>query len=172
MSTEDIVNEDIQDKLINKNMRSTTIDSAMLIVARDAKRSPDDWKFKGLGLQLSLLGLAEIQALRVSQLAGMVYNLEKEVFKDKNLREMEPKKIVEMYQMATRALTESANYVKSTIDTVKWADIETQLIALSGKEGISNTTHDTDISGVADKLLQHITQLSKDRNKSTNNDQG
>ena len=60
------------------DLTSPTIEHALELVDRQAD-SLESWRVKGLGLRLVLFGLAEVQALRLSRLAGMVYKLEEEL---------------------------------------------------------------------------------------------
>jgi hypothetical protein len=133
-----------------------TIDEALALVDRKAT-SIEGWKVKGLGLRLVLLGLAEVQALRLSKLAGLVYEVEGRLIDDETIAELEPKQLFQLYQLSTKALTESSDFVERTLKNVQWNDIEAELLQAKAsqlsEEDASISTSD------AKDLLAMLSQL-------------
>ena len=123
----------ILDKTTNT---APTIDEALAIVDTKAE-SFNDWKSKGLGLRLVLLGLAEVQSLRLSKLAGMVYEIEGQLLDKEKIRNLEPKQLFHLYQLTSKALVESSDFVERTLRTTDWAEMESGLLQVKAKEAAS-----------------------------------
>lgn len=124
---------------------SPTMDQAMGYVDRKADTF-ESWRIKGLGLQLVLMGLAEVQALRMSKLAGMVISLEDKLMNKEMLRNLEPKQLFSLYRMSTEALESSSNFVERTIKNMNWKEVEGQLVeaqAAEASEGDGSLVRET-----------------------------
>lgn len=130
-----------------------TIEYALDIVRKPAN-SFGDWRVKGLGLQLTLFGLAEKHAERVSKLSRTVIQLEDVVFDPATLREIEPSKVVALYQMSVQALRDSSEYIRSTLGSMDWNNVEAQLIQMSTE--IAAEAGDSNISEIANELIKRM----------------
>ncbi len=143
-------------------LESPTIEKALLLVDQPAE-TLENWRVKGLGLRLVLMGLAEVQALRLSRLAGMVYRLEEELLDQEKIRTLEPKMLFGLYNMASKSLTESSEFVERTLKSMNWADLETELLQLKvqdttkGKQGIGSED--------SAELLSFIARLKAQKDK-------
>jgi hypothetical protein len=107
-----------------------------------------DWKVKELGLRFMLFGLAEVQAVRISRLANLVYKMEGQVFSEETLSSLkgDPRKQLELYRLGVESIKDSSTYVKQTIESMNWDSIEAQLLQISAHEQISsNSTNEEDI---------------------------
>ena len=120
-------------------LESPTIEHALGLVDRQAD-SLESWRVKGLGLRLVLFGLAEVQALRLSRLAGMVYKLEEELLDSEKIRTLEPKMLFGLYQMSSKALTESSEFVERTLKAMNWSDLETELLQVKAQAATQDKT--------------------------------
>jgi hypothetical protein len=134
-----------------------TIEDALQLVGGKAD-SFEGWKMKGLGLRLVLMGLAEMQALRLSKLAGMVFKVEKILIDEDNIRNLEPKQLFALYQMTTRALTESSEFVERTLKSVQWGDLETELLQAKAKQQSGGNSSGIDAQA-AEELLTTLARL-------------
>lgn len=133
----------------NDTNTSPTMDQAMGFVDRKAD-SFESWRIKGLGLQLVLMGLAEVQALRMNRLAGMVIGLEEKLMNKEMLRNLEPKQLFSLYRMSTEALEASSTFVERTVKNVNWKEMEAQLMEAQAAE---TQEGDAGINDAADDLL-------------------
>jgi hypothetical protein len=135
----------------------TTIDNALELV-NTAPIDFNSWRIKELGLTLTLFGLAEQQAARIQKLSTLVFNLEQEVFSTENIRELEPAKLLNLYKLGTEALRDSSQYIKDTIKSVDWTQVESQLIqaATNGDKEVTNSIGSDNISSVINELLSKI----------------
>jgi hypothetical protein len=115
------------------DLTSPTIENALGLIDRKAE-TLESWRIKGLGLRLVLMGLAEVQALRLSRLAGMVYTLEEELFDPEKIRTFEPKMLIGLYQMSSKALSESSEFVERTLKGMDWSSLETELLQVKAQE--------------------------------------
>jgi hypothetical protein len=129
-----------------------TIDDALKLVEKKGDTF-DSLQIKGLGLRLVLLGLAEVQALRMSRLAGMVYRIEEKLLTEDTLEKLEPKQLFSLYNMSTRALVESSEYVERTLKGVDWSEIEAQLMTAKGADLKSEANADGNLKDVSEDLL-------------------
>lgn len=137
--------------------RSPTLDYAISLVAGQSA-SYNQWRLKELGLQFALFGLAEVQALRIQQLASLVYKLEKQVFSDDIIDDLDPKRLVDLYRMGISAINESSAYVNSTLKSMDWAQIETMLLQMQASEasGSSAANNDQVVSELAARILSTL----------------
>lgn len=136
---------------------TSTIDNALKLV----ETIPVDfnsYRTKELGLTLTLFGLAEMQSKRIQKLSTLVFNLEQEVFSTENIRELEPAKLLNLYKLGTEALRDSSQYIKDTIKSVDWTQVESQLIqaATNGDKEVTNSVGSDNISSVINELLSKI----------------
>lgn len=133
----------------NDTNTSPTMDQAMGFVDRKAD-SFESWRIKGLGLQLVLMGLAEVQALRMNRLSGMVISLEEKLMNKEMLRNLEPKQLFSLYRMSTEALEASSTFVERIVKNVNWKEMEAQLMEAQAAE---TQEGDAGINAAADDLL-------------------
>ena len=122
----------------------------------------EGWKLKGLGLRLVLLGLAEVQALRLSSLAGIVYELEGKLLDDEIIRNLEPKQLFQLYQLATKSLVESSDYIERTLKATNWSEMETELLQVKARQ-VSGESEETQLdAATAQELLGHLARMQQD----------
>ena len=138
---------------------SPTIDGALMLVGKKAQ-DYEGWKLKGLGLRLVLLGLAEMQALRLSSLAGIVYELEGKLLDDEIIRNLEPKQLFQLYQLATKSLVESSDYIERTLKATNWGEMETELLQAKAKQ-VSGSEETQLDSATAQELLGHLARMQQ-----------
>lgn len=144
--------------------KSPTIEKALELVDRQADNL-ETWRIKGLGLRLVLLGLAEVQALRVSRLGGMVYKLEEELLNTEKIRTLEPKLLFGLYNLAAKSLTESSEFIERTLKTVDWSAMETELLQVKAQEA-NKTTEGIDAAD-SEEILSFIAQMKARKDKET-----
>lgn len=144
------------DNILDSLNENKTIKYAMKLIDRPASQL-SEFKVKELGLQLVLFGLAEVQAMRVNQLAGLVFSMEKLVFDNDNLRELEPKKLIDLYRIGIDSLRETSEYVKSTLKTIDWAAVESQLLTIQTDVSHNDTTmSDSDVRRITNELVRNM----------------
>lgn len=114
------------------------------------------WKAKTLGLQMVLLGLAEVQALRVSNLSGTVVKLEKEVFKEENLKDLDLNTLVALYELANKSLGVSSDFIKDTLRRTDWDRFEDQIFDLKEKAKAIEHKDTVEVDEVANELLKRL----------------
>jgi len=137
-------------------VESTTITKALELVEKSAATT-EEWRSKSLGLQFVLLGLAEVNALRVKSLSAIVYHLEQKVFDPTTFETLEPRQQMSMYKVATQSLNETSEYVKDTLKHINWAEVENNLVSLQvrgNKPG--GNAEDKQLADVAGDLLNNI----------------
>ena len=142
--------------LDEKNL-SPTIQDALELIDGKAENF-ESWKLKGLGLRLVLLGLSEVQALRLSKLSGLVFRLEGELLDPKKIAELEPKQLFQLYQLSTKALSESSEFVERTLKATDWSNLETELLTVKAKEASANNQSGLD-TATAQELLSALAQM-------------
>ena len=118
--------------IFDKDGKVPAIEEALKLVARDANTF-EDWKTKGLGLRLAILGLAGAQTQRMSKLAGMVVNIEDKLLNKEVINELEPKHLFQLYQLATKSLSESYEFVERSLKNANWSEIETELLQVKAQ---------------------------------------
>lgn len=139
---------------------NATIDQAIKLIDV-SPTSANAIKAKQIGLQLTLLGLAEIQALRIRNLAVAAYKLEQKLYSAEKLEQLDPRKLLQTYEALNIALNEAITYVKG-VDTNSWKDLETHLITLiadSGqKSGMTEEelAEQREVSNVAKDMLMRV----------------
>ena len=143
----------------NETEVSPTMGQAMEFVDRKADNF-EAWRIKGLGLQLVLFGLAEVQAQRMGNLSGLVTLLEKKLLNRDMLRTLEPKQIFALYRMSTEALTEASGFVERTVKNINWKEIEAQLLEVSAAD--ATTEGDVTVAAAADDLLAILSRASSE----------
>ena len=148
--------------IIDVNLASPTIEKALALVDRQADNM-ENWRIKGLGLRLVLMGLAEVQALRLSRLAGMVYSLEEELLDPEKIRTLEPKMLFGLYSMASKSLAESSEFIERTLKATDWTALETELLQVKSQE-VSKNKAGIGIDDSAE-LLSFIAKLKAQKDK-------
>lgn len=132
-----------------------TITTALNFVGKRGD-SYEAWKIKALGLRQVLLGLAEVQALRISKLSGMVYRLEEELMGEEKLRELDPKQLYGLYRTATEQMQVASDYITQTLKSTNWSDFEGELLQSKASE-LSESAD----SGIADISGDLLTALAR-----------
>ncbi|CAH9017379.1 conserved hypothetical protein [Vibrio phage 150E35-1] len=152
LTTKYIVNPDTDN--------NATIDKGIALIDTSPD-SPNSIKAKSVGLQLTLLGLAEIQALRIRNLAVAAYNIEKELYSPEKLQNLDPRKLLSTYEALNSALNEAINYVKG-VNNSNWRSIETDLMTLLATEVDESSLTDEQlterraVSSLAQDLLAEL----------------
>jgi hypothetical protein len=143
----------ILDKETNK---VPTIQSALDLVGQHGE-TIESWKTKALGLRQVLLGLAEVQALRISNLAGMVVKLEEELLSDQTIRELEPKQMFGLYRTATEQMQFASEYITTALKSMNWDDFQTSLLQAKAHE-VSQKS-DSGLSEMSGELLAALSRM-------------
>ena len=114
-----------------------TIDQALELVAQD-NRDLSSWKIKTLGLRQVLLGLAEVQSLRLSRLSTLVYLIEGEIMKRATLEGLDPRQLFALYRLTTETMKDASDYVQDVVRNVNWSEFESELLLMaSSQTGVS-----------------------------------
>lgn len=142
-------------KLNRRIKTNPTIQNAMNLVT-GSEVDLNRWKAKTLGLQMVLLGLAEVQALRVSNLSGTVVKLEKEVFKEENLKDLDLNTLVALYELANKSLNLSSDFIKDTLRRTDWDQFEDQIFDLKEKAKAIEHDNTVEVDEVANELLKRL----------------
>jgi len=145
-----------------------TIDNALKIVTSDSEASPNNVKNTNVGLSLVLLGLAEKQAARLVHLTKVTQDLEKRVFSDATLSQLDERTLLGMYKLSVEALNTSSSYIQQTLNTLKWKDLEMALIEMAARTDVETGTKE--LTGVASELLQELAKYSQSKQQSQNID--
>ena len=140
---------------MNKPVNESIIEQAKELTERKSS-TYRNIRAKGASFQLAQLALAEVFTKRLVKLGSTVVQLEDEVFKADNLKDLEPDQILRLYNMANKALMHSADYVQKVTNQVDWADLEAQLVSLSEDKG---DKVDMDVSRGAEYLLRRLSEL-------------
>lgn len=134
---------------------SVTIDKAVSLI--DDSKASNNIKTKETGLQLALLGLAEVHLSRLSHLSGAVLRLEKEVFREENLNSMDPRKIVDLYRMSVDALNNSSSYIKGVLSSINVNNLQLSLVSAEEAQiSKEDSSKKADASRVANDLLKQL----------------
>jgi len=141
----------IKNILINGETNRTINDAIKVVDDSGSSLNISNIRDKKLGLKLVLLGLAEIQALRISNLSGKIYALENEVFSIENMKELDPRRLTELYNTAVTSMRDATEYVKNTVNSFQWDELELSVAS----ESVS-TDKDSDVSDIAAKLLDEL----------------
>lgn len=140
-----------------------TIEYASKLVEKEG-HSFQDFKTRALGLQLIILGLAEVHAQRISLLSKAAIDLEDKVFSEQHLRSLAPEQYVGMYKLCNESLSRSTDFVKSTLSTVSWDKIEAELVRLKALEESSSMASaggTADLAATAEQLIKSLAELKK-----------
>ena len=134
---------------------SVTIDKAVSLI--DDSKASNNIKTKETGLQLALLGLAEVHLSRLSHLSGAVLRLEKEVFREENLNSMDPRKIIDLYRMSVDALNNSSSYIKGVLSSINVNNLQLSLVSAEEAQiSKEDSSKRADASRVANDLLKQL----------------
>jgi hypothetical protein len=107
------------------------------------------------------MGLAEVQALRISKLAGMVYALEEQLLDPEKIRTLEPKMLFGLYQVSVRALNDSSEFVERTLKSIDWNSLEAELLHARAQQVSDNKASLG--SEESAELLSFIAQMKAER---------
>jgi len=144
--------------ILTDDYSNTTMSTAIKLVDRE-QTSDTAWRSKELGLNLVLLGLAEVQALRLSQLSGLVYQLEQRVFSDETLRELDARKLIDVYRLGVESMNDAAAYVKGAVKAADWEKIELDLMTMAKSESTDTARQGESTAEIASALLAEMAKL-------------
>lgn len=145
--------------IISDDFSNTTMSTAIKLVDRE-QNEDTAWRSKELGLNLVLLGLAEVQALRLSQLSGLVYQLEQRVFSEETLRDLDARKLIDVYRLGVESLNDAASYVKGAVKSADWEKIELDLMTMSKQTGETSGQQES-TAELASVLLAEMAKLKQ-----------
>lgn len=131
---------------------SKPLDYALDLV-QDSGVSYVDWKKRNLGLQLSLLGLAGVQAKRVSTLLNLTQNLEGELLEVNSLAGMKDEEKIKLYEVVSRNQRDAMDFVRQIITGTDWSKIEGELASFQAKKDADTML---DLPEGSDMILQQI----------------
>lgn len=135
-----------------------TIEDAVKLI--QSSTGTTSCKNKEIGFHMILLGLAEVNTLRIARLAPVVFQLEKMVFAPDVIQNIDPRGVVELYKLAVNAMTASAESVKATISNMNWETLELQLLSKS-EDLNKKSTNGIDTTKLASELLLQLSSKSK-----------
>lgn len=148
------------------NSSPSTIEAGLNLISEKPKISDltlAKLQVKELGLSVILLGLAEKSAERIGRLQKVIDKLEKEIFDTHIIDSLTDDEKVERYNMAVEAISASANYIKNTVNSINWDDLEVRLAQISanlsyegGDSQYSSKMEESQIRDVARQLLSEI----------------
>lgn len=141
MSTELVSNNN--GEVITPEGKNRTIEYGMKLLAC-SPQAPSAVIAKQVGLQLVLLGMSEIQAKRISNLAIAAYELEQRLYAPEIIQSIDTKKLLSTYQAVSTALEQSLQYVTAT-QAMDWSAINTKLKSvISANEGAIQSDPEAD----------------------------
>lgn len=141
--------------IVNSYDSNTTIDKAISLIDYPANK-PNAIKAKAVGLQLTLLGVAEVQALRIKNLVIAAYKLEQELYSPEKIEQMEPRKLLATYEALNGVLADAVDYIKSVSSKFDWKELQDNLTTLAVE--LDDVAEDRDedtkrMTDVANELL-------------------
>lgn len=156
--------DETKKRIIDEEKQSLkTLDQALDLVSAPAT-SVNQWKIKGLGLQQALLGLAELQCLRLSKLGVLIYTLEEKLLDPDFINSVDdPKMIFSLYRLVMESLEQSSEYVNTVLKGVNWTDFESNFLIATADKATSGTSKD--VGSLAKDLLVIAAQLQSAENE-------
>jgi len=112
-------------------------------------------KAKGLGLNLVLLALAEVQSKRICNLSNVILLLENKVFDQDSMKNLDGSEAIGHYTMASKALENASNYVKQITNFTDWELLESQLTTVT-----EDDDSDVKVSEAAKFFLKKVAKLN------------
>lgn len=140
-----------------KEEEKGTIDYALDFVNHRNNNTFDNYRVKGLGLQLTLLGVAETQAERLAKMTEHIQSLDEQVFTEETFSNLKPHELVSLYKFVNGNILETTEYIKSVLSGLNWSKLETDLINVSTQDYAEDV--DEDVAAVAGEILKHITEI-------------
>ena len=156
--------DDAVKKIIDKDSKSLkTIDQSLELVSLPAT-NVNQWKIKGLGLQQALLGLAELQCLRLSKLGVLIYSLEEKLLDPDFINAVDdPKMLFSLYRLVMESLEQSSEYVNVILKNTDWTSFESNFLLATADKATSGTSKD--VGSLAKDLLVIAAQLQSAENE-------
>lgn len=155
---------DSENIIVDEQDRNHTIDAGIKLINSSGQLT-STVRAKSVGLKLVLLGMAEINALRIANLATAAFRLEQRLYSPEVINKLDPRKLLDTYMALSEVLKDSIGYVQGIEKGTNWAEIESQLEALSKLdtevkigEGEDATKSKAEVSKVARELLSIITK--------------
>ena len=146
----------MQNSIIDEELNQVpAIEEALDLVSTPA-HTFDDWKIRGLGLTQVLLGLAQVQSLRLSRLASLVYKLEGKLIDSETIDKMDTSQLIGLYRLVNVAVEQSSEYIRGIVKETDWTKMEADLLTSSVNK---NQNVPQDLQKVARELLPLLAQL-------------
>ena len=152
--------------IVSVNNRNSTIDEGIRLLDIPGDLSVTI-RAKAAGLQLTLLGLAEIQALRIQNLAIAAYRLEQKLYSMETIDALDPRKLMNTYEALNTALSSAISYV-SKMGGMDFKGLEETLFKLAQEDparmSADESANETrrEVASVARDLLAELTDPSND----------
>ena len=151
------------DHIINDYQSNSTIDKAIQLIDHPCTMQ-NGIKAKAVGLQLTLLGVAEVQALRIKNLVIAAYKLECQLYDPKKMQDLEPRKLLATYEALNTVLSDAINYIKG-MSKFDWKELQDNLTTLvieldAETEGNRVSTGTQEVSDLASSLLAGLSGKS------------
>ena len=147
------------DDIINTNTQTaTTIDQALKLVSLPGK-DLSLWRIKSLGLRQVLLGLAEVQSLRLSRLSTLVYLIEQQIANKAELGNLEAKQLFALYRLTTESLKDASDYVQSIVKGMDWKDFEAELLMAVANETTDTKGDTQELREASKEILMALSQM-------------
>lgn len=118
-------------------------------------------KSKDIGLQILMLGLAESAANSVHRLSEAKVKLEKILFDVDVLTSLTDDQKIERYSLALNSISQSANFIKSTTNSIDWNTVEVQLLKMASSGSGEEEFNDISREDLSDKASELLKELSK-----------
>lgn len=119
--------------MANNTPFAQTLEKGLGLVNTSVKSDINLKKLKGkeVGLNILLLGMAEIEANRIKFLSEAINTLEKDIFDPLVLENLSDDQKIERYSLALQTVTGSTNFIKNTVNKIDWNAIELNLLSLA-----------------------------------------
>jgi hypothetical protein len=115
-----------------------------------------DFRARELGLDIVLLGLAEIQASRISKLSSVVELIEDKLIDESVIRELPTDRLLDLYSISKESLDSSRLCIQQVLNKVNWNQLEAQSLMAQSGDMSTKSSPDQDVSRIAREILEKL----------------
>ena len=124
-----------------------------------------EFRIRGLGLKKILLEYSVVNALRLSRLSALAYQLEERISDPVFLNSLSPGQLGYIYKLITDSMKDASSFIQETVTKTDWQNLESDiLLEITQSDTEKNPLAQKDLELLAKDVLLRLAQTTPRNN--------
>lgn len=145
-----------------QNLESSTLQLALKLLSDSSDTNYSEaLSRKEMGLSLSLIGAAEIQAARIALINQSLFNVETRILERAQREHLDTDTLLEIYKVITNNLERAGKFISETGKALNWESIKKEMVHLETRIA-RNATRNIEVETDAIKILEIVANRKRE----------